>query len=165
MSSFLSASNIFLIVILLGLPVTIPTGAFGNTYPMLFQANWFFLIYEKIIWTALNMVKPILSYTIWSLKRCSRLSLGGYRSVLVNATDKPDQKFDFCLGTWFRATEWLVRSLPGWPSSIQSSPSTLTLKFSISVYHQLCDQCNQNILYDCRCTQSLLTSTIFLRSY
>ena len=37
---------------------------------------------------------------------------------------QPTNPSYFCLGTWFRATEPLVRSLPGWISSTQSSLST-----------------------------------------
>ena len=67
----------------------------------------------------------------------------------------PRIKISICAGTWFRATERLVRSLPGWTSSVQSSPLSFRLKFEICVYHELCDQCNpekkyskETLLYD-----------------
>ena len=49
---------------------------------------------------------------------------------------QPSQtKIDLCLGTWSRATERLVRSLPGWTSSTQEcSPLASTLKFGIWAY-------------------------------
>ena len=52
---------------------------------------------------------------------------------------QPSQtKIDLCLGTWSRATERLVRSLPGWTSSTQEcSPLASTLKFGIWAYHKL----------------------------
>ena len=42
----------------------------------------------------------------------------------MQPTNPSDSKSDLCLGHWFRATDRLVRSLPGWASSPQSPPSS-----------------------------------------
>ena len=102
--ALLSASNIFLILILLlGSPHFITwsdrTGALGNTFPVLFQLKWFFIYYDQLVQNAFYAVTP----RNWCLIRW-RLLLSGFRSVLVDATDKPLRlKSDLCLGTWFRA--------------------------------------------------------------
>ena len=67
-------------------------------------------------------------------------------------------KTDLCLGTWFRATERLVRSFRGWTSSTQSSPSTSTCQWqNQSMY-------SQTFLYDCRCTPIFTTTSTMLLS-
>ena len=93
---------------------SIRTWALGNTFPMLFQLKWFLIYSDQFIQNALYVITP----QDWCLIRW-RLLLSGFRSVLVKATDKPLRpKSDLCLGTWFRTTERLVRSFPGWTSSI-----------------------------------------------
>ena len=57
---------------------------------------------------------------------------------LVNAADKPPQTKNpiLCLGTWFRATERLVRSVPGRTSSIQSwNPSKQIKQYQTTSHH------------------------------
>ena len=109
------------------------TGALGNTFPMLFPRKESFIYSDQLVQHTLCVIAPENWYLIrW------RLLLSGFRSVLVDATDKlPQTNNPICgLGTWFRATEWLVRSLPGWTPSI---PSALISKFEICqwAYHQL----------------------------
>ena len=85
MSSFLSAPNIFLIVIVsVDYLISSRTGSSGNTFPVLFQVLRFLIYSEKSILKPLNLMTP---------KNCClirwRLFLNGFRSVLVNVTDKP----------------------------------------------------------------------------
>ena len=48
------------------------------------------------------------------------------KSVFVDAADRLRLKSNLCLGTWFRATERFVQSLPGWTSSLQSGYPSIT---------------------------------------
>ena len=125
------------------------TGALGNTFPVLVQLEWFSIYSDQFLQNAL-----VITPQIWCLIRW-RLLLGGFRWVLAKANDKPLRlKSNFCLGTWFRATdrliqwterlvratervvrttEQLVRSLPGWTSSTQkNSPSFDVWDLSVS---------------------------------
>ena len=88
-SSFLSTSNIFLIVILLDPPhyiITLSdrTWALENTSPVLFQRKWFFVYSDQCVQNALYYEITLQN---WCLIRW-RLLLSGFRSVLVIATDK-----------------------------------------------------------------------------
>ena len=89
MSSFLSASKIFLIVTLLDSPClsntpSVCAGALRNTFPMLFQLKIFLIYSDQFVLNPLVITTPQNYYLIrW------RLLLSGFRSVLVNATDKP----------------------------------------------------------------------------
>jgi hypothetical protein len=86
-SSFqvLSASNIFLIVILLDapFPFSIRTRPIGNTFAVLFQLKRFFIYSDLFLQLALYVISPRNRF--W---RCWRLLSSGFRSVLVNPTDR-----------------------------------------------------------------------------
>ena len=89
MSCFFSVSNIFLIVILLDPPhlarafaLSIRFGALGNTFLVLFQPKRFFLFSDQFLQNTL-VITPQNQCLI-----CWRLLLSGFRSVLVNATNK-----------------------------------------------------------------------------
>ena len=90
MSSFFSVSNIFLIVILLDPPhlarafaLSIRFGALGNTFPVLFQLKRFFIYSDQFLQNTL-VITPQNQCLI-----CWRLLSSGFRSVLLNGTDKP----------------------------------------------------------------------------
>ena len=71
----ISTLNIFLIVILLD-PATMWSGAFGNTFPVLFQLKWFVVNFERFLQTPFYMITVTLQN--WSLIRW-RLLLSGFR--------------------------------------------------------------------------------------
>ena len=83
-SSFYSASNIFLIVILLApppSPLSLRIGTLGDTFPALFQLKRFFTYSDLLVQNTLD--------AITLQNRCVirwKLLLNGFRSVLVNAT-------------------------------------------------------------------------------
>jgi hypothetical protein len=56
----------------------------------------------------LNTLEIIVKWLQVSVSECNR------------QTPQTKNPLAICLGTWFRATERLVRSVPGWASSIQS---------------------------------------------
>ena len=77
--------NVLLIVILLD-TLSLRCGAFGNTFPVLFQLKRFFVTFEKILQNTIYHMPGTLQN--WDLI-CWRLLSSGFRSVLVNTTDKP----------------------------------------------------------------------------
>ena len=85
---FLSARTSSSLFILLGIAIAFSfrIGAFGNTFLMLFQLKWFFIVYDQLIQAAFFVVTP----QDWCLIRWILL-LSGFRSVLVNATYKTSQ--------------------------------------------------------------------------
>ena len=120
LSSFLSSSKTFLIVIMLDLSNFLVTskriGALWITSPVLFQLRRF------LIYSGNQFVQDplcVIALQNWCLI-CWGLLLSGSRSVLGNASNRSNLlrlTIRFSLGTWFQATERLVRSLPGWTSS------------------------------------------------
>ena len=137
MSSLLSSSKIFLIVIILDLAHFLVssngTGAIWIISPVLFQLKRF------LIYSGYQFVQNPLDVWNWWLI-CWRLLLSGLRSVLGNATDgfKPLRlTIRFTLGTWFQATERLVRSLPGCTSSSSRREFSINVdRFSIISRYQ-----------------------------
>ena len=140
MSSFLSASNIFLIVILLGSPTlvfiivtgaaafSIRTGALGNTFPVLFQLKGFFIYSDQFVQNSLYVITP--------QNRCLifwRLLLSGFRSVLMNtATDKPLRlKIRFVSRDLVPSDRATCTIASGVNFFVSDAPSTLTL---ITIY-------------------------------
>ena len=117
MSSFLSASNIFLIVILLD-PFS------SSLYYYILNSDWSFkghiscALPTKMIFNLLRSIrsKRLISHYSSELM-LDMLELIIIKWLQVSFTECNRQtlrlKFDLCLGTWFRATERLVRSLPG----------------------------------------------------
>ena len=90
----ISTLNIFLIVILID-TLRYGIGSFGNTFPMLFQLKWFLINFEQFLLTSSYMFTCTLQN--WHLIRWRLLS-SGFRSVLVNATDKtPQTKNPICV--------------------------------------------------------------------
>ena len=82
-----SSLNIFLVFILLletHIAISFRTGAFGNTFPVLFQLKWFLINFEQFLQTDFF----VITLQNWCLIRW-RLLLSGFRLVLMNATDKP----------------------------------------------------------------------------
>ena len=88
MSSFLSASNFLIVIRLAVTHFYTPgwNGPLGSTFPVLFRVKWFFIYSNQFLQNAFY-VSPETpenrSIIHW------RLLLNGFRSVLVNATDKP----------------------------------------------------------------------------
>ena len=82
-SSFLSASNIFLIVILLDPPhflvLSDGTGALGTTFPVLFQLKGIFIYSDQFVQNALYVITP---------KNCCLMRWRLASGQLDNATDK-----------------------------------------------------------------------------
>ena len=122
MSSFLSASNIFLIVTLLDPLLFISTvvlwfrrvrtGPLGITFPMLFPPKWFFMcsgLFLQIALYALTLQNQCLMR--W------RSFLIGFRSVLVTATGKP-----FRLNFWFGSRDLVL-----------SDPATCTIASRVNL--------------------------------
>ena len=83
-SSFLSASNVFLIAIRSAWASA--HWPLGSTFPVLFRLEWFFIYSDQFLQTAFYISPEIPEN--WSII-CWRLLLNGLRLVLVNATDKP----------------------------------------------------------------------------
>jgi len=109
-SSFLSASlaDIFLIVILLGPPaLAMQTGALWNTFPVLFQQKQFLIYSDQFVQDALYVITPQNRWLIGYAGDCYQVASGQCEMQLTYP-----EKSDLCLGTWFRATEQPVRSLP-----------------------------------------------------
>ena len=140
MSSFLSASNIFLIVILLDPPppsvfaiaFSIRTGALGNTFSVLIQLKIFFINSSQF------RIRNVL-YGIIPQNRCLirwRLLLSGFRSVLVNATDKPLR-----LKVRFVSRALVPSDRP--TCTIASRVSFFTTKPSVVARYKQTNQCNQ----------------------
>ena len=90
----ISTLNLFLIVILLD-AATIWSGAFGNTFPVLFQLKWFLINFEQLLQTAFYMITCALQN--WYLIRW-RLLLSGFRSVFSECNHQtPQTKNPICV--------------------------------------------------------------------
>ena len=82
-----------------------------------------FLPTEMILSTPVNSFTG--AFTWWQLKIDPRLTITKWLEVSVSIYDhEPQLKPDLCLGTWFWATEWLVRSLDLRTLSKWTSPLT-----------------------------------------
>ena len=91
-----SSLNVFLIAILLVrhpsifiIAISVRTGPLGSTFPMLFRLKWFFIYSDQSLQNYLLVNVPMKApknLIPW------RLFLNGFRSVLVNAIDKPLKK-------------------------------------------------------------------------
>ena len=153
-TSFLSTSNIFLIGILLDPPPFIFTtafsfwtGALGNIFPVLFQLKGFSIYSDQFLQNALYVIAP--------QNRCLipwRLSLSGFRSVFVIATDKLEplrlkvrfmSRDDRAICTISRMNFFNLKML-----SLNFNFEVRYLGVSPAIYSQ-CNQCSKTILYVC----------------
>ena len=151
MSSFLSASNIFLIVLLdtpqVTLGFSIPSGALGNTFPILFQPKWFFLNFDQFQKNTLHVIPQ----DWWLI--CWKSLLSGFRSVWLNAK----KNLRLRLKIWIISRDLVPsdRAICTIASRLTFSDTKLYLKFGLDVeiwaYPKLCNQCyrySKTILYD-----------------
>jgi hypothetical protein len=128
-SSFLYASNIFLIIILPDAPLTFPIrpGILLNTFAVLFQLKEFFTYSEKLLQSFLVIALENGCVVCW------KLLWSGFRSVLVNAPHKPLRlKIRFASRGLVRidlATCTFASGVNSFNFSKPSSPSTLCKEY------------------------------------
>ena len=134
--SLLSSWKIFLIMLdpSIFLVTSKRIGALWITSPELFQPIRFLIYSEQFVQNPLR-VTTLHNCLIWW-----RLLLSGLRSVLGNEIDslKPlGLTIRSALGTWFQATERLVRSLPKWTSN-SSSQRKISVNVTVAFHnHQI----------------------------